>query len=194
MENQVDQANKIFLDSDTIDWLPTWATYGYNNHYTANLRYMPQAGYPDWGADNSGNTYFHQHRANVLNGSRVMIVWDAGQRLDSYEDGRADPISWALDNWQSNWGHAYLAPVPGYSYFNVQSYGIPIELGDPSLGNNSLAGQKSANQDLTVNAWRGPAMRFRHIKNSVMNALYADGHVEPKHLGEVMVRDVCMNR
>jgi prepilin-type processing-associated H-X9-DG protein len=37
-------------------------------------------------------------------------------------------------------------------------------------------------------------MRFRHVQNTTGNFCFADGHVESRKLGEVLVKDICMNR
>jgi prepilin-type processing-associated H-X9-DG protein len=37
-------------------------------------------------------------------------------------------------------------------------------------------------------------MRFRHQRNTMGNFLFADGHVETRRVGEVTVREFCMDR
>ena len=56
-----------------------------------------------------------------------------------------------------------------------------------------MPGLRSANRDLAVDSWRGPSMRFRHMKNTTGNFLFADGHVDSRKLGEVLVKDICMD-
>jgi len=36
-------------------------------------------------------------------------------------------------------------------------------------------------------------LRFRHMKNTQMNALCLDGHVESRKVGEAMLLDFCTN-
>lgn len=189
--HRVDRVHPIFTDKDTQDFPTAWGN-DYRAHYTANLRFMPQTRSQDWVLDPSGNTYFRPRKMALRNGAQIMIVWDASQRLESWSDGSADPISYALDGWKSGWGHGYLYPAaPSNSWYN--GYNDRIQLGDSTLGDNTLNGLQRSNVDLTVDSWRGPAMRFRHMNNTSGNFLFADGHVESRKLGEVLVKEVCLS-
>ena len=58
----------------------------------------------------------------------------------------------------------------------------------------TVAGCKAENQDYVNPAYQLFCdMRFRHMNNSMMNALYVDGHVEQKAVGTVIAMDVCIN-
>src|ERR1700677_3558357 len=169
--NTVDQAAKVFADVDTADNIADPFS-NYRNHYTGNARYFAQAGIEDYGLTTTPTKiiYYSQHRINVRDGSKVMLVWDGAQQLGAGYDGSAEQISWALDNDQINFGHCYMYPNPGDSYYTTSSYYQRLQLGANSIGNNSLASIKQNNIDPTVAPWNGPNMRFRHMKNTVMNA------------------------
>jgi prepilin-type processing-associated H-X9-DG protein/prepilin-type N-terminal cleavage/methylation domain-containing protein len=36
-------------------------------------------------------------------------------------------------------------------------------------------------------------MRFRHLNNTTANLLFVDGHVEPRQIGQVFAKDLCVN-
>jgi len=189
--NRVDNASGMFDDTDTQPQRTPWGT-DYRSMYTANLRFMPQTAAQDWVMDSSGSTYFRPRHVALRRGAEIMIVWDGSQRLEDWSDGSADALSYPLDGWRSGWGHGYVYPAqPSNSWYN--QYTDRIQLGDGSLGDNSMAGLRSSNRDLAVDSWRGPAMRFRHMRNTAGNFLFADGHVDSRKLGEVLVKDICMN-
>jgi len=190
--NRVDQANAMFDDTDTVPQRTPWGT-DYRAMYTANLRFMPQTASQDWAADGTGSTYFRPRKVALRRSAEIMIVWDGSQKLDDWADGSADTISYPLAGSQSGCGHAYVMPAfPSQGWFN--GYNNRIMLGDWSLGDNSMAGIKQANRDLAVNSWMGPSMRFRHMSNTAGNFLFDDGHVETRKLGEVLVKDICMDQ
>jgi prepilin-type N-terminal cleavage/methylation domain-containing protein/prepilin-type processing-associated H-X9-DG protein len=189
--NRVDKASGMFDDTDTQPQRTPWGT-DYRAMYTANLRFMPQTGSQDWVMDSTGNTYFRPRQVALRRGAEIMIVWDGSQRLEDWSDGSSDTLSYPLAGWQSTWGHGSVYPAqPSNWWYN--GYNNRIMLGDWSLGDNSMAGLQSANRDLAVDSWRGPSMRFRHMRNTTGNFLFADGHVDSRKLGEVLVKDICMD-
>jgi prepilin-type processing-associated H-X9-DG protein len=106
-------------------------------------------------------------------------------------------------------GMCYPNPPSAFGYnpnwfANRISLGVDGPNGEPSsavTGSVSLRVLQSENRDITNNtAYFGPAggpdfcyMRFRHLNNTTTNALYCDGHVESKALGQVVARDICVN-
>jgi prepilin-type N-terminal cleavage/methylation domain-containing protein/prepilin-type processing-associated H-X9-DG protein len=191
--NRCDKAHPMFDDVDTIPQRTAWGS-DYRAMYTANFRFMPQTNSQDGARDNyAGTAYFRPRKVALRRGAEIMVVWDGSQRLEDWSDGSSDALSYPLDGWQTGWGHAYVFPAfPSNSWFN--GYNNRIQLGDGSLGDNTLDGLKQANRDLGVDSWRGPSMRFRHMNNNTGNFLFADGHVESRRLGEVLVKDVCMDQ
>lgn len=189
--NAVVKSHAIFDDKDTEPTPPAWGA-DYRAFYTANLRLMPETGAQDWGVDPSGATYFRPRKLAQRRGQEIMIIWDGSQRIESWSDGSADPISYPLDGWRSTWGHCYLYPPPASnSWFTT--YDDRIQLGDNSIGDNTPTGLRNANRDLTVDSWKGPGMRFRHLKNTSANFLFDDGHCESRKLGDVRCKEVCFS-
>jgi prepilin-type N-terminal cleavage/methylation domain-containing protein/prepilin-type processing-associated H-X9-DG protein len=186
--NRVDKAHPVFRDQDTVE--PTSPT-AYESHYGGNYRLfaVPSQGDPATGYTKN---YRIRKLQSLNRASEIMVVWDAGQKLDW--DGRADAVSWGLDNWQMGWGHGYGYPNPVQG-FSMNPYDTPITLGDVSAGDNSKLGLQLANVDRgsAFDSWKGPYMRFRHMQNSTGNFCFGDGHVESRKLGEVLVKDICMN-
>jgi prepilin-type processing-associated H-X9-DG protein len=37
-------------------------------------------------------------------------------------------------------------------------------------------------------------MRFRHMKNTTTPVAFFDGHVESRRVGDVKVREICINK
>ena len=62
--------------------------------------------------------------------------------------------------------------------------------------------QKQWNKDFGGTPWSpvnaaesyASAFRFRHINNTTLNALFADGHCESRKVGEVLLKDVCSSK
>jgi prepilin-type processing-associated H-X9-DG protein len=85
------------------------------------------------------------------------------------------------------------------------SLGCPIGIGGtPSSkisGSVTPSYLKAANVDYTAGpgVYNGPFgfdtnnMRFRHLNNTTVNALFVDGHVESRRLGDVRAKDICLN-
>jgi prepilin-type processing-associated H-X9-DG protein len=190
--NRVERASGMFDDKDTQPQRTAWGS-DYRAMYTANFRFMPQTAAQDWAIDSSGNTYFRPRKVAIRRGADIMVVWDGSQRLEDWSDGSADVLSYPLDGWKTGWGHAYLNPPPAsQSWYN--QYNDRIQLGDTSLGDNTMVGLQTSNRDLAVDSWRGPSMRFRHMRNTSANFLFGDGHVDSRKLGEVLVKDICLNQ
>jgi prepilin-type N-terminal cleavage/methylation domain-containing protein/prepilin-type processing-associated H-X9-DG protein len=193
---RVTTAHPVFTDKDTVaEYVPAWVSGdGYRNHYTGNLRMFPPEGLNDWSINATPPAKYPLHKFSSKRSSELMIVWDGGQKLDSWTDGRADELSWGLHSWMNGWGPMYLMPQAPTVGWTV-NYEDPIILGDWNAGPNTPDGYKQANVDRSVDSWMGPYMRFRHMKNTTGNFLFLDGHVEPRKLevGSVKVKDVCLS-
>jgi prepilin-type N-terminal cleavage/methylation domain-containing protein/prepilin-type processing-associated H-X9-DG protein len=186
--NRVARANKIFYDNDTVDKPSPWGL-GYGNHYTGNMRFFGVTNNPD---NTGGQPY--PHKIIVKESSKVMIVWDGSQNLESWGEGSASDLSWGLDNWRILFDHGFYYPTPLNFWYNPAGYGTRILFGDGSLGNNTIKSLTKMNFDPVVDSWKGPYMRFRHQRNTRGNFLFADGHVESRRVDEVYVRETCMDK
>jgi prepilin-type N-terminal cleavage/methylation domain-containing protein/prepilin-type processing-associated H-X9-DG protein len=85
-----------------------------------------------------------------------------------------EPGAIYLDGWRWNSDHWYCDPPADG---NMTRWEKPIETG--------------LNRD---DGWWLCGMRFRHMKNTMGPVAFFDGHVEARRLGEVKVREVCINR
>jgi prepilin-type N-terminal cleavage/methylation domain-containing protein/prepilin-type processing-associated H-X9-DG protein len=106
-------------------------------------------------------------------------------------------------------GFCYPNPAQNWVGYNTTWYGNPIALGAyeyPSLyPSSSLPGSitpsylLAANQDITSSSYNGLGgydtcyMRFRHLKNNRMNALFVDGHVDSFAIGTVTADQLACN-
>jgi prepilin-type processing-associated H-X9-DG protein len=92
------------------------------------------------------------------------------------------------------WGHCFYKPVPASSWINSDR---PIQPGALDAQDNPTADyarslQKRHNRDES-DIWTFHShLRFRHMQNTSLNALFVDGHVEGRKVGEVMVRDITV--
>ncbi|HEX4053123.1 MAG TPA: prepilin-type N-terminal cleavage/methylation domain-containing protein [Tepidisphaeraceae bacterium] len=127
-----------------------------------------------------------------------------------------------LDNYAFYNYHSFLNPPPpkNASVYPSTDYANPVSLGAPYPGFGSPSSAvansvlpsylKLANADYTADinnpntatshTYNGPGgsdscnMRFRHMKDTVANFLFLDGHVEPRVLGTVLAQDLCVRR
>lgn len=131
----------------------------------------------------------------------------------------ASPTSTQIDQSQISWGNnvggywlCYPVPKAGTTTTSKPNSGgynpnNRISLGNEGGGNNvngaggtcPLFWDQSFNVDANIQGYalsKGRAandMRFRHMNNTEMNALFADGHVESRKIGETTVRDISSN-
>lgn len=190
----------IFRDKDVIE--PA-EDFRYVNHYTANQRLLWNNNDPDFAPANygaatavarAGNSLV-QRKISSVKPSTVFVLWDGPQAMDygynAYE------VSSGLDTFQITYGHCFIL---GNTASTV-NYARPVLPGGyiPSSQNASLCRilQKKYNIDLRT-AFSQPGgwntqLRFRHMKNTQMNALCLDGHVESRKVGDAMLLDFCTN-
>ncbi|MGB7159517.1 MAG: prepilin-type N-terminal cleavage/methylation domain-containing protein [Tepidisphaeraceae bacterium] len=193
--NRVDAAAPVFFDYDTVDTVKektgTQPTAG---HYTANFRMFPPAF-----AFYDGTHEYKQHKLQTKRASEVAIIWDGAQGDSMGHNTVKNLTSWALDGFAAySWGtltHGYTYPSPlgGNAPMDARvMIGSPWGLPSPAdPANPTVEELKKMNLD-GINMWAGPDMRFRHIRNTTANLLFADGHVEARKIGEVYRKDICM--
>jgi prepilin-type N-terminal cleavage/methylation domain-containing protein/prepilin-type processing-associated H-X9-DG protein len=159
---------------------------------------------------------------SVKDSGSVMAIWCGPQCLPAgssnaewFDDASA--TSGQIDQSAVTWGIGAPAywlcyPVPppggGNRAVNAGTGYNPhnrISLGNEGGGNNvngengscTLFWDQSFNKDSRTTAYTNGRdqndMRFRHMNNTEINALYADGHVESKKIGEVTTRDISSN-
>jgi prepilin-type processing-associated H-X9-DG protein/prepilin-type N-terminal cleavage/methylation domain-containing protein len=209
----------VFHDLD----VPGSGWYAHATAYVANARVfgMIDNGYgsggdPLWdpyapnGIQLGHSGYRPRRIGSIQHSAAVMMLWDGPSQLQGDVNyGVPRTITYGFDNWQSTNGHGLCYPTPAQPPFVPNDYGNPIALGVPILTGSSPSSQNlgsvtksyllAANNDVTSGAANvqfganSNEMRFRHLGNSVANFLFCDGHVEPRILGTVVARDVCLN-
>jgi prepilin-type processing-associated H-X9-DG protein len=139
-----------------------------------------------------------------------MVMWCGSCNIGLGVNYGVTPVfSGTLDNYQATNGHGFCYPSPATAAFSPANYNNLISLGDPSWNGGAKSSElpgsvtksylQLANVDFTNGAWNGELgwatcnMRFRHMGNTTVNALFADSHVESRMLGSVVAQDICMN-
>jgi hypothetical protein len=184
----------MFHDLDTVD---TGTYYRYTNHYTCNPRIFPDNWEAETQQDGSAITgpYITNRKLSNIKPSSVFLFWDAPQSQDwnnnAYEQAtEIDGNELEFDS------YLFLnSPVP--SSFQYNRPVIPGGIGQSQSATICAAQQKKLNQDLSLPALGGVSyfnshLRFRHMGNTVLNALCVDGHVENRTVGTFMLLDVCI--
>jgi prepilin-type processing-associated H-X9-DG protein len=100
-------------------------------------------------------------------------MWDGHQAIEW--NMTTPPSKINLDGWQWNWGRRYTDPPSNGDYTN---WDRPVNNG-------------GANRDGAY--WEG-AIRARHMGNTMTAVAFFDGHVEARRLGEILTRDMMINR
>lgn len=180
---------KFFQDRDIDTRNPnTYGSTRYENQYQGNIRYFGKtsAQVP------THNTFIRPQKLAIKDAAKVMIVWDGAQIQISWGRGQAEAVSEPLDGYQYNWGHGYLYPKPLDSWFT--DYNRPV--GIDGSGSTAINVMRANNRDIYNESFPSSrnAMRFRHLGNTSANFLFADGHVEARKIGTVMLPEICLRR
>lgn len=157
---------------DDPDAIP--ATDTFTTVYSAN----PNA-FPVWDLGNWWQVTTPIRISRLKN--KTMLIFDGVQAIETQSQvtgngtnvttaviGQASAVAWALDFFRvSNGPKATSDPMgPGQGSFDLGQ----ADSGTPILG--------SISDPLANNAYPYWEMRFRHFKNSSVNALFVDGHAE----------------
>jgi prepilin-type N-terminal cleavage/methylation domain-containing protein/prepilin-type processing-associated H-X9-DG protein len=191
----VNRMSPLFIDKDTID-VKVW---GWQSHYTANPRVFVPGADRDEAPFNLGDGAIippgqvpPKRIGQIDNASEVMAIWDGPQGAN--QGNNALEVAIGMDKWMYQWGHCFYRPVPRSAWINSDR---PIQPGALDAQDNPTAEyarslQKRHNRDES-DIWTFHShLRFRHLQNTSLNALFVDGHVEGRKVGEVMVRDVTV--
>jgi prepilin-type processing-associated H-X9-DG protein/prepilin-type N-terminal cleavage/methylation domain-containing protein len=206
----------IFHDTDIPDgtMMPRVSNYYCNMRVIAPENGQDRYTYATSGASSSNGypsgTYIFNHVRNngdIERSAEVMMVWCAPIYINSagnIDINQYDSASWALDgsayNGASGASHCYVYPAPpSWSTFTTYDYPIGLSANSGAYGASWLPTPPTKTQLVASNTDDNPTvgnahgMRFRHMNNSRVNALFADGHVESRALGDVKARDICLN-
>jgi prepilin-type N-terminal cleavage/methylation domain-containing protein/prepilin-type processing-associated H-X9-DG protein len=136
------------------------------------IKFHPRA-FPGYNALNSMPTEYPQRKlTSIRKGAEKVAFWE-GAQLPTWNE-TSEPDSIFLDNWRWNWGHMYTDPPADGDYSRWE-----------------LAIASGPNRDLD---WWQCGMRFRHNKQKASPIAFFDGHVEVRRIGEVKVKEVCINK
>jgi prepilin-type N-terminal cleavage/methylation domain-containing protein/prepilin-type processing-associated H-X9-DG protein len=149
-------------------------------------------------------------------GPQILSNGQTIQSIPAYYGFLAEQIDGSSPNGAEynypNSGYDMYYPTPGGANFNPNYYTTPIALGSAYTvygpikgastgtinGNNgsvTLYAVTYCNRDIVSLKDNYDAMcnmRFRHMANTVTNALFVDGHVESRPLLQVFVKDICI--
>jgi prepilin-type N-terminal cleavage/methylation domain-containing protein/prepilin-type processing-associated H-X9-DG protein len=195
----------IFHDTD----VPSMVQGERVNHYVANMRVLPDVATVDpcavYGPVGPGDglheSYPLRKVSSIQHGAAVMMIWcGAANVSDGVHDQGTYPLCFAMDRSQCNYGYGLTIPPAqpgGFPTANYSSLVFPTYDGThASLYNNvTVQAIQSVNFD-ALNAaysWALCDLRFRHMQNSTLNALFVDGHVDARPIGSIHVTDVCLN-
>jgi prepilin-type N-terminal cleavage/methylation domain-containing protein/prepilin-type processing-associated H-X9-DG protein len=185
----------VFIDKDAIEGSP----WGWHTDYIANPRVMTPNDTGDPVAGKTSAQTTQRRVSSIKRASEVMAVWDAPQWAD-YGNSSIEHAS-AMGGWQWYWGSYFCFPAPkeNEESWVKNMYDIPIRPG--AADGDGAVLQKQWNKDFGGVPWApanaaesyASAFRFRHVNNTTLNALFVDGHVDSRKVGQVTLRDVCTN-
>ena len=198
--------DKIFTDTDTIDG-PDRA---YVSHFTANPRLFYNMYINTFGTLRNPIDVMHvsmirnRKITDVKQSSNVFAIWDGAQATEPIstvggKNYNANETADGID------GYGMYFTGLCYPNGDINSIQVAIDLPilptmDPSAGtDDGTALQKSCNVDIdaystaTAVSPRCQSLRFRHMKNTTMDALCLDGHCETRRVGTVLRRDIYTN-
>ncbi|MGN6725266.1 MAG: type II secretion system protein [Tepidisphaeraceae bacterium] len=195
----------IFHDRDT----PSDNWYDRSNAYMGNIRALGAIGIWDPLTGNT-NGWRPRQLSGIKRAAEVMMVWCGPCEITNGTNyGCYHPYAGSIDNYGIYGGHGLLYPSPVQNTYQPAWYNTPIAIGAPVGVGGSPSSQaagsvtpsylKAANTDYTNGTYNGIggsdscAMRFRHMRNTTANFLFCDGHVEPRKLGTVVAKDICLN-
>jgi len=165
-----DKLNSIFTCTEALDPSSgiTWAP-----NLVRTVKFNPR-GFP--GADQLASypdEYPARKLSSVRKNAEKIAFWD-GPQIPTW-NMCPEPLSIFCDNWRWNWGHWYADPAK--ESYDDSRMDLPLDSGP--------------NKD---DGWWICAVRYRHMKNTVTPVAFFDGHVESRKIGEIKVKDICLNR
>jgi len=135
-----------------------------------NIRAFP-------GYDQDPKEFPARKLSTIRNSAENIMFWDGPQLLDW--NASVEPETIHMDGWRGSgagWGHKFVDPS------------------DADWDQAHLAEKLDCGPNKDHNGWFQCVVRFRHKKNTMCAVGYFDGHVEMKRQGEILVRDMCINR
>jgi prepilin-type processing-associated H-X9-DG protein len=156
-------------------------------HYQGNPRIFPYAGHTDYV---TGQLWHQYPLASMRHASEKLIVWDSG--VNPGWNGCSNSTAFYVDNGSITYSWKGWATTGAYNMNALVPLGEDGSCINPSPTSATWVGRFNRDNIDPFN-FKLNGFRYRHINNSKMNALFGDGHVEPRSLGEVFWRDVCVD-
>jgi type II secretory pathway pseudopilin PulG len=196
-DHLVHNLSAIFHDVDTIDVPYT----RYANHYTCNPVIFPVNYEPETigDTDSGGNlltvdgSMVKNRKFSNIKPSTSFLFWDAPQCADwaSGNPNVAYEQATEIDGNRLTFGSGLFRNMPNGGQYNRPA--TPGSDSQSTIASVCAAFQKKDNRDLQAGqGFFTTHMRFRHMNNTVLNALCVDGHVENRSVGTFMVLDICI--
>ena len=138
----------------------------------------------------TGGLYKQRALGTIRKPAEVMAIWDSSQLINTpfQMTSNSIPLAERIDADSFYARHGMQFPTPLDPTFTPDRYQERIAIGlNPG---NTLTELKVRNTD---GFGYTNQMRFRHFDNTSANFCFADGHVESRKLGDVRVRDICLN-
>jgi prepilin-type N-terminal cleavage/methylation domain-containing protein len=185
----VHNLSPIFKDVDTIPIAPS---FRYVNHYTCNPQIFQNNYDPGYLQDGTAvaQQYKVQRRLSQIRPSNAFLVWDAPQAADW--NNNAYEQATCIDCNELTFGSYLFVNTPG-CITNYNRCVVPGQVVQVYTQSQCKLLEIKENVDLPVTVTHFTThLRFRHLGNTTMNALCADGHVETRNPGTFMVLDVAV--
>lgn len=170
-----------------------WWRPGYQAHYNANARLMPDdyegdpIGYPDNPISTPAAT---RSLSSVRDSASKAWIWDGPQLTGAWSNGNAIAYSLPMDGW-GWWGHGFIDPPAGGVSREAQMATGPGNLtGAGDTAQNLLNKQYNKDSPGALDSF----IRFRHSQQTMANIMFCDGHVESVGIGGIPRKMFCINR
>lgn len=167
-------------------WWPSWTWNAPDERWSwiGNPRLFADIGADD-AATNGTSKCPARKISSVRSSSEKILMWDHGV-CDWNNYSPATSLPYSLDNWAfwNSSGHCWTDPAADGSDLN--------QLCGNGGSGRTVTGIAKDNFD--TNGQYDSPMRYRHNNNTTGVFLFVDGHAESRKIGEVLLRDVCVNR
>ncbi|MDB5324818.1 MAG: xcpT 4 [Phycisphaerales bacterium] len=199
---------KVFEDTDAI--VQDAASYGREsqiNHYTGHPRIFayidsqypildPYGSKRSWSSTKVSDIY---KIASVRRSSDTFMMWCGSQDTAS-PNAWADPVALQMDGGRSgyeSWGYfpAPANPTDG-SVATWTDYAAACTLNSQYVVPETITTLKAENRDYDhgKDGYHWGVFRFRHMKNTTINLMAVDGHVESRQIGNLTRKEISVQR
>lgn len=156
--------------------------------YQPNPRLMPLPQEMDLDrATDPPKPYSRRALSSIKNPSEKILVWDASV---SHDLGMAIWYTHYFEWFVIQWGHFFTEPAGNNLDHRLDEI---MPAGNAGVSNN-VENLKRDNHDYdSQTQWHKTGMRYRHMNDTNITVLFADGHAEAMPLGAVKIRHLAVN-